>query len=62
VAPTITRTPIIDDNGTLTTGTPIDNAFKQELYDQIDALSASLAAARRSCRRRRPPARRTTSR
>jgi hypothetical protein len=43
VAPTITRTPIIDDNGTLTTGTPIDNAFKQELYDQIDALSVALA-------------------
>lgn len=33
----ITRTPIIDDDGTGTTGTAIDNAWKQELYNQIDA-------------------------
>lgn len=32
----ITRTPIIDDDGTGTTGTVLDNAWKQELYDQID--------------------------
>jgi hypothetical protein len=32
----ITRTPIIDDDLTGTTGTPIDNAWKQEFYDQID--------------------------
>lgn len=34
----ITRTPIIDDDGTGTTGTVIDNAWKQQLYDQIDGL------------------------
>lgn len=33
----ITRTPIIDDDGSGTTGTVIDNAWKQELYNQIDA-------------------------
>ena len=33
----ITRTPIIDDNGTGTTGTIINNAWKTELYNQIDA-------------------------
>ena len=33
----ITRTPIIDDDGTGTTGTVIDNAWKTELYNQIDA-------------------------
>jgi len=32
----ITRTPIIDDDGSGTTGTVLDNAWKQELYDQID--------------------------
>jgi hypothetical protein len=32
----ITRTPIIDDDGSGTTGTTIDNAWKQEFYDQID--------------------------
>jgi len=36
----ITRTPIIDDDGSGTTGTVIDNAWKQELYNQIDALTA----------------------
>ena len=33
----ITRTPIIDDDGTGTTGTVIDNAWKTEFYNQIDA-------------------------
>lgn len=33
----ITRTPIIDDDGTGTTGTPLDNAWKTEFYNQIDA-------------------------
>jgi len=32
----ITRTPIIDDSGSGTDGTVIDNAWKQELYNQID--------------------------
>lgn len=40
--PTIARTPIIDDDGTGTTGTVVDNAWKQELYDQIDGLGTSL--------------------
>ncbi len=44
-APVITRTPIVDDDGSGTTGTVINNAWKQELYAQIDALSASLTAA-----------------
>lgn len=38
----ITRTPIVDDDGSRTTGTVIGNTWKQELYDQIDA--ADLAA------------------
>ena len=33
----ITRTPWIDDDGTGTTGTIINNAEKQALYNQIDA-------------------------
>jgi len=33
----ITRTPMIDDDGSGTTGTIINNAWKTELYDQIDA-------------------------
>jgi hypothetical protein len=33
----ITRTPMVDDDGTGTTGTVINNAWKQEFYDQIDA-------------------------
>jgi hypothetical protein len=37
---TITRTPIIDDDGSGTTGTTLDNAWKQELYNQIDAVIA----------------------
>ena len=42
-APLITRTPIHDDDGTGTTGTIIDNAWKQELYNQIDADVAAVA-------------------
>jgi hypothetical protein len=34
----ITRTPWIDDDGTGTTGTVINNAEKQAIYNQIDAL------------------------
>lgn len=41
----ITRTPIVDDDGTGTTGTVVDNAWKQELYDQIDAADASGGSA-----------------
>lgn len=37
----ITRTPIHDDDGSGTTGTIIDNAWKQEFYDQIDAADAA---------------------
>jgi hypothetical protein len=33
----ITRTPIFNDDGSGTTGTIFENAWKQELYDQIDA-------------------------
>ncbi|HMJ86606.1 MAG TPA: hypothetical protein VK504_25690 [Vicinamibacterales bacterium] len=36
----ITRTAIIDDDGSGKTGTVIDNAWKQELYNQIDGLGA----------------------
>ena len=39
----ITRTAMIDDDGSGTTGTILNNAWKQELYTQIDA--ADLAAA-----------------
>lgn len=35
----ITRTPIIDDDGTGTTGTIINNAWKTEFYNQIDAIT-----------------------
>jgi hypothetical protein len=34
----ITRTAIIDDDGSGKTGTVIDNAWKQELYNQIDGV------------------------
>jgi hypothetical protein len=34
----ITRTPIIDDSGSGTDGTVINNAWKQEFYNQIDAV------------------------
>ena len=41
----ITRTPMVDDDGTGTTGTVINNAWKQQFYDQIDAaLPAPLGA------------------
>jgi len=36
----ITRTPIVDDDGSGTTGTVIDNAWKQEFYNQIDSVIA----------------------
>lgn len=36
----ITRTPIINDDGTCTTGTTWDNSWKTELYDQIDLIAA----------------------
>ena len=39
----ITRTPMIDDDGTGTTGTILNNAWKQELYGQIDAADAAVA-------------------
>jgi len=38
----ITRTPMVDDDGSGTTGTVINNAWKQELYDQIDASAGGL--------------------
>jgi hypothetical protein len=34
----IIRTPIVDDNGSGTTGTVLNNAWKQELYGQIDGV------------------------
>ena len=34
----ITRTPMVDDDGSGNTGTIINNAWKTELYGQIDAL------------------------
>ncbi len=40
----ITRTPMIDDDGSGTTGTIINNAWKQELYNQIDAYVQSWVA------------------
>ena len=36
----IVRTPIVDDDGSGTTGTILNNAWKTELYNQIDALHA----------------------
>lgn len=36
----ITRTPMVDDDGSGTTGTIINAAWKVELYDQIDAALA----------------------
>ena len=41
----ITRTPMVDDDGTGTTGTVINNAWKQQFYDQIDAADAALGTA-----------------
>lgn len=42
MATTISRTPMVDDDGSGTTGTIINNAWKQELYSQIDAALAAL--------------------
>ena len=41
----ITRTPMVDDDGSGTTGTVVNNAWKQELYNQIDAADASVFAS-----------------
>ena len=38
----ITRTPMVDDDGSGTTGTILNAAWKTELYDQIDAADASI--------------------
>jgi hypothetical protein len=38
----ITRTPMIDDDGSGTTGTVINAAWKTELYNQIDAADAAI--------------------
>jgi hypothetical protein len=41
----ITRTPIVNDDGSLTVGTVFENGWKTELYNQIDAaISGSVAA------------------
>jgi hypothetical protein len=40
----ITRTAMVDDDGSGTTGTILNNAWKQELYNQIDALGVGLPA------------------
>src|SRR5262245_59454993 len=45
MAATITRTPMIDDDGTGQTGTILNNSWKQELYGQIDAALASVATS-----------------
>lgn len=45
MAVTIVRTPWIDDDGTGTTGTVINNAEKTTLYNQIDAALAQLLPA-----------------
>jgi len=37
----ITRTAMVDDDGSGTTGTIINNAWKTELYNQIDALAGA---------------------
>jgi hypothetical protein len=44
MAVTITRTPWIDDDGTGTTGTVINNAVKTSLYNEIDGALAKLNA------------------
>jgi hypothetical protein len=38
----ITRTAMVDDDGTGTTGTILNNAWKTELYNQIDAADLAL--------------------
>jgi hypothetical protein len=40
----ITRTPMIDDDGSGKTGTVVNNSWKVELYDQIDAAIVAAAA------------------
>jgi hypothetical protein len=37
----ITRTSMVDDDGSGTTGTIINNAWKQELYGQIDGMATA---------------------
>jgi len=41
----ITRTAFVDDDGSGTSGTVINNAVKTELYNQIDAALAAVGAA-----------------
>jgi hypothetical protein len=41
----ITRTAMVDDDGSGTTGTIINNAWKTELYNQIDAAGAGASAS-----------------
>jgi hypothetical protein len=41
----IVRTVIVDDDGSLTTGTIFNNAWKTELYDQIDAVGVPAGVA-----------------
>jgi len=41
----ITRTLMVDDDGSGTTGTILNNAWKQEFYNQIDALGGPSAGA-----------------
>jgi hypothetical protein len=43
MAVTITRTNWIDDDGSGTTGTVINNAVKTDLYNQIDIALAKVA-------------------
>jgi hypothetical protein len=43
MAVTITRSPWIDDDGSGTTGTVINNAVKTDLYNQIDTALAKVA-------------------
>lgn len=44
MASTITRTAMTDDDGTGTTGTVFNNAWKTSVYDQIDALFSGTLA------------------
>ena len=41
----ITRTVVVDDDGSGTTGTIFNAAWKVELYDQIDAADTATASA-----------------
>lgn len=40
----ITRTPMVDDDGSGQTGTVVNNPWKSELYDQIDAVLGPAAS------------------